>query len=364
MNNYWLWFVFSAFGGALGFIGGYLLTPLFIDGQILRADILGSLGTWAGSIATVGTLIFLIRQNIELSKRQDEQQKKQENTVRMQQGLWEKQIQSLNVKAYHSHQSEFIEVINSIERRYSKYFFSFNKKDFYNEVFPNNSRNKIEYELTDLDDKHPLKRSIVYFEHCISELIILQSSKAHFEMINNVFFNFSYSMHMIPIARKEAGEITINDKTINIFKVTNLVMELSDVMNQIRDFCELKYYHKQSNTPFYSSLIIENLLHFYSTTPQNSSSVKVNFGHFNLLKVLSKTILTVKANSIDDKEIKKLINIEDIRRGFTIENINDKGDVKNYLNKLITALHASPPSSWSNELIGLINFIEEQISNQ
>ena len=49
----------TIFTSLIAFFIGYLASPLLIDKQIIKADILSSLGTWMGSIGTIGTLIFL-----------------------------------------------------------------------------------------------------------------------------------------------------------------------------------------------------------------------------------------------------------------------------------------------------------------
>ena len=119
----------------IGCLGGGILIPLFWEFQAGNADIIASLGTWFGSIGTIGTLVFLIRQNIQIKRQQNRSNYDEEK--RMDMMLFQK---------YQMHRNEFDKLLDQLEEKHKKSQLNFcNRHQLYKNIFPENNFNKTEF---------------------------------------------------------------------------------------------------------------------------------------------------------------------------------------------------------------------------
>lgn len=119
----------------IGCFGGGILIPLFWNDHVGNSNSLANLGTFLGSIGTLGTLLFLIYQNSQIrlqqSKSNDDDEKK---------------MDILLFQKYQMHRQEFEKLLDQIEEKYKKYKLNFhNRNQLYKDMFPENNFNKTEY---------------------------------------------------------------------------------------------------------------------------------------------------------------------------------------------------------------------------
>lgn len=230
MNNNWIWLVLSAAIGSLSVMIGYLFVPLLIDGQIIRADILGSLGTWAGSIATVGTLVFLIRQNIELSKRQDKQQEQQEQQQKQQDEIWAEQKEMLHFQKYQEHKKAFFSHLSYIEK-ISRIQVNFQyKSSLYDKLFPLNNFEHCKCHIENIEEHNYIQRILQLVESIDTNFHSDNiNSRDLFEDIHHLVSELGLS-----IGTLQAGSIKISDRANidffepyeNINSIKHIIIEL------------------------------------------------------------------------------------------------------------------------------------------
>lgn len=322
---------FLIIGGGLIF-SFFALVFLILSGQVYQYDSVafGNWAMWFGAIGTIGTLVLLMIQNYNLSKHQ-------KNTEELQSALWEKQLKALNFKEYQSHISEFNDTLISIENTFSGSFLFRDKKAFYRSVFTKNNRNNIQYELDYLQPNHALEEIEQSLENVITCLIAENTlGQSHPLGTFSSYVELLDRLRLKTVPRNQFGDVTSMGATINMFQSQNQFMSLYSGYNKIRSFCQLEDYNTPQNAPATFGLITENLLHFYASD-HNSQTITVNFGHFDLLKVLSASINITKEYGLNTAGIIKLVNIYGFIRGTTILDTENRNDVREYLIKLADA---------------------------
>ncbi|QUM77537.1 hypothetical protein HWV00_15685 [Moritella sp. 24] len=322
---------FLIIGGGLIF-AFFALVFLILSGQVYQYDSVafGNWAMWFGAIGTIGTLVLLMIQNYNLSKHQ-------KNTEELQSALWEKQLKALNFKEYQSHISEFNDTLISIEKTFSGSFLFHDKKAFYKSIFTENNRNNIQYELGYLQPSHRLEQIQLSLEECLTSLITEHTPEKSNPY--EVFISYVKLLDKFRLktpSNSQFGDVTSMEVTINIFQSPDQFMSLYSGYNKIRSFCQLENYNTPQNENLNFGLITENLLHFYASDP-NSQTITVNFGHFDLLKVLSASIKITKEYGLNTAGIIKLVNIYGFIRGTTIPDTDNQNDVREYLVKLADA---------------------------
>ena len=133
----------------ISFVVGYFFIPfttklnlfLISPSQLITyiTDIISfqafiGLCTAIGSLATFGTLVYLILQNKEQKSHESKQVK-----------MWNEQNEMLSFQKYQTHRVEFFNLLSSIENRYNGIFIVKNKNKLYSRLFPSNSLVDIKY---------------------------------------------------------------------------------------------------------------------------------------------------------------------------------------------------------------------------
>lgn len=371
MNNNWIWLVAYAVTGAFSIMLGYLFVPLLIDGQIIRADILGSLGTWAGSIATVGTLVFLIRQNIELRKQQEKQQKQQNINEEKQHEMWKSQNEMLTFQKYELHYKMFNEMLDRIEveNRFRGVYVFRERSSTYQKLFPFNNISQCTSDLSQISDvsSHSLNRVVDLLKKISSESTKISNTEPNeadisFEL-NKYLFTLTTILGITLKEPNQVGSIRLGNFEHNAFfnipRALECLFALFEITNEIRRFSHLPLLDEKSllectNAYFNNSFYINYLISL-----PNISITKCNLGkHDALLKIVQAArfldnINTHDANSLfneldcyflaqaSPKDLKKLEQ-EDVVKALYEKIIlvlsqtlqEDDIELSNYLNDL------------------------------
>lgn len=341
----------SAFLLGVGFIYGFGLAT----GATWLSLNYGDVPTWLAAIGTIGTLLFAVVQNHKLVKRQDQ-------TERLQAKLWEKQLKSLNFQEYQSHISEFNVMLESIESELPTAIEFRNKKSFYQSIFNKNSRDNVEYELSEITNNHPIstiERELESHLKCIIDF----SERKHDSSLGLLlsYVQLFDRMRLSTGSNCRFADVKIsNGVTLNIFELNDLTFSLHRAYNKVRSFCQLESYQTEQNAFIDGGDLTERILHFYASDP-NSNTIIVNFGHYNLLKILSSSILIAREFELSDKKLVDLLHITGFMRGTTIKNPQDTAEVKLYLSTLADTFRELEVSN--NQIAGHITFIEESINN-
>ncbi|OCH05872.1 hypothetical protein A6D98_06175 [Aliivibrio fischeri] len=248
MNNNWIWLVLSAAIGFLSVMVGYLFVPLLIDGQIIRADILGSLGTWAGSIATVGTLVFLSYQHITNTKHQTH--------------IIEEQNELLKLEKYDKHRNQFRMLLSDIESSESMPVHFHNKNLIYKQIFPNNgfSNCLLKIDHTNNSDFfiscEKIRRELIELDISIFNLKSKKPLKDA-ERILDLLIKMNDMLDVNIQLPLTFGTITRNNKyQFNLLNIKKNFDIIFDIVNTLRDFSGLKGVYVNysgctfSHTPF------------------------------------------------------------------------------------------------------------------
>lgn len=234
MNIFWV--LILIFSGFFGVLGGFLFVPLLVDGQIIRSDILSSLGTWLGSIGTVGTLLFLSVQYRKEQKSKKDQEIKQGK-------IWAEQKETLDFQKLQTHKALFYDQLLYLEGNsdFQKIAIS-NKGSLYYKVFPKNNFLSVEFNLLNSDVRF-FDELDYKFKKCFN---ILKKSSKREECIELYEFpilmgdicealNITFEQNHI------IGDVIIVDELyFNILRPYSHIETLLSVYNALRHFSCLK----------------------------------------------------------------------------------------------------------------------------
>ncbi|MUK51073.1 hypothetical protein [Aliivibrio fischeri] len=318
MNNNLIWLVLSAAIGSLSVMIGYLFVPLLIDGQIIRADILGSLGTWAGSIATVGTLIFLIRQNIELREQQEKQQTQQNINEEKQHEMWKSQNEMLTFQKYELHYKMFNEMLDRIETedRFRGIYVFRERSSAYQQLFPFNNLLQCTSDLSQISNlsSHPLIKA----DEQLKNISIETEKIAHvFSSKNSTIFELNKQLYALTLnlglmlkEPKQVGSIRIgtfeHNAFFNITRGLDCLCSLFHIINELRRFSHLPCLNDEHLLEYTKGLFNHIFYINYILSISNENVMSCNLGKH---KVLSKIVQGVYfLNKIKQNEANLLCN--------------------------------------------------------
>jgi len=195
------------------FFIGYLVTPLLIDKQVVRADILSALGTWLGSIGTIGTLVFLSVQYRNERKARGDQEKKQEE-------MWAEKKQMLNFEKLQTHKVLFNDLLISLESDSElKPITIANKNTLYYKIFPTNDFLSLKHDLTEY--------KITLFDS------LDQHFKYYFDILQNISHrkNLSKMESLLFHIDSICDNLNVSFKIDNAIVIGNLIHEGKDNNN-------------------------------------------------------------------------------------------------------------------------------------
>jgi len=122
------------------FLGYYTTYFYYGEEMAMKADMLGAIGTWVASAATLFTLFFLIIQNNKTQKRQEQLEERQNE-------LWEAQQVKINFEMYQAHKREFFNVLDDIEKSSPMDIEFYDREGLYRRIFPMNSFYNVKFEV-------------------------------------------------------------------------------------------------------------------------------------------------------------------------------------------------------------------------
>ncbi|MFN3019226.1 hypothetical protein ACK1CN_25115 [Vibrio coralliilyticus] len=177
--------------------------------------------TWFGSVGTVGTLLFLIIQNMQLIK-----ENKKEHIHRR------RYDDMLSFQMYQMHKSEFFECLSQLESKSLPDLKFTDKESLYRKFFP---RNTFDYVTLESD----------FCLYALSELNdLLRDGKLFNSDIFLKLHNLTMAMNLVlkSSEQKRIGRVTLdfNELEVNIFQAKEILNQTNTVIKRIADFSRHK----------------------------------------------------------------------------------------------------------------------------
>ena len=205
-------FIFIAFiSGMLGIWVGVIFIPLFWEGLAFKDNIFSGIGTWIGSIGTIGTLLYLIYQNNQLRDNQKQTNEKQQE-------MWDSQREIIAFQKLQTHKKEFNAILDDLESNFPIIFV--NRANFYRNIFPNNDFEKcspkvplaIKEDQVVAGDLSDIRDATKFINDSLNEFSLLSPKKIynhthrHLHQISSIMS----TLHMNIIRPKETGDVFID----------------------------------------------------------------------------------------------------------------------------------------------------------
>lgn len=241
MKNPRLTVVIAFIAGLSGVWLGGIFIPLVMDGQIFKADILGSLGTWLGSICTAGTLIFVIRQNIELRESQKETDQKQQE-------MWDAQREIIAFQKLQAHKQQFNTMLDELERNYPIEFFD--RTSLYKNIFPNNDFESCHTKVSLIKDTSKvvagdlsdIRDATNFLRKSLDEFNRLNAS-TYYRHTHNHLGQVSSILSLLHVAintPKDTGDVFISIGAgyylLNVFDPSSSLRIIEKIVNRLMEF--------------------------------------------------------------------------------------------------------------------------------
>ncbi len=257
----------------------FFVLGAFITGGIMSTSVsltdapanwVSAIGTAMAALGTVLTLGFLIYQNIELRRSQQEETLKREAHEEKQQNMWNEQREMLVFQKLQTHKSLFNDLLDELEKRFCITFFD--RTGLYKKIFPSNGFNQFSAVV------HP--KSIKDIEagtlqDCKSLHNRVIASLMNYEKIKSKDFvhdhlhdllSFSSLLHLTLPNQHHFGDVTcrIGSEDLpltNIFNPNETIFIFEQVLQRLCDFAELE--HISSNMYWGGGYYKEALLDFF-----------------------------------------------------------------------------------------------------
>lgn len=262
----------------------FFVLGAFITGGIMSTSVsltdapanwVSAIGTAMAALGTVLTLGFLIYQNIELRRSQQEETLKREAHEEKQQNMWNEQREMLVFQKLQTHKSLFNDLLDELEKRFCITFFD--RTGLYKKIFPSNGFNQFSAVV------HP--KSIKDIEagtlqDCKSLHNRVIASLMNYEKIKSKDFvhdhlhdllSFSSLLHLTLPNQHHFGDVTCRigseDLSLtNIFNPNETIFIFEQVLQRLCDFAELE--HSSSNMylggGFYKEALLDFFLQIYN----------------------------------------------------------------------------------------------------
>jgi hypothetical protein len=236
--------------------------------------------TAIGSLATFGTLVYLILQNKEQKAHESKQVK-----------MWSEQNEMLSFQKYQTHRVEFFNLISSIENRYNGIFIVKHKNRLYSRLFPKNSLVNIKYNyeneilcsdnpfliFEDVVDAYKNETKILkLISDCqLSRVDALGVNKAVYELdlcTCKLLNLFELECILTPkLGFIHDGDFVVMDGLFPFRQIDRLI----SIINEIRQFANMAPYYGTgtgTGTGFYSPVeSAEKVIPFYLNKNNNST---------------------------------------------------------------------------------------------
>ena len=291
MNRTISFFLILISAAIISFVVGYLFIPfttklnLFLTSSsqfmtyvtdTISFQAFVGLCTAIGSLATFGTLVYLIRQNKEQKSHESKQVQ-----------MWNEQNEMLSFQKYQTHRVEFFNLLSSIENRYNGIFIVKNNNKLYSRLFPRNSLVDIKYnyESEILCTDNPF----LIFEEVIDTYkketkVLMLSRDCQLPSFDDLDVNkavcqldsctckllnlFEFECILTPkLGFIHDGDFVVMDGLSPFSQIDKLI----SIINEIRQFSNMPVYHGVG-TGFYSPLEpAEKVIPYYLNENNNST---------------------------------------------------------------------------------------------
>jgi hypothetical protein len=307
----------------IGFILGYLVIPIFdvlstllLTSSILLSHVANfmtfdkviSLFTAVGSIATFGTLVYLIIQNKEQKAHESKQVK-----------MWDEQNEQLCFQKYQAHRAEFFNLISSIEERYKGIFVVKHKNQLYKRLFPRNSFmvTIYNYEREILCSDNPFLAYENFVDKFKKETNILKLNDDESRLLESKDIEdavYKLDLSTCKILNLFGLECTETPKLGFVYDGDFVLMnglspfsqidKLMSIANELRQFANMPpYYGTRMGSSFYSPFVVAKKVIMYYMSETNITSRRV-YGS-GLIMVLLDIYEIIDLS--DDERLKVLI---------------------------------------------------------
>jgi hypothetical protein len=309
----------------VGFALGYLFIPFINDNElntlllvsfkylndisnIMTSQNIIGFFTSLGSLATFGTLVYLIMQNKEQKNHQSKQVK-----------MWDEQNEQLSFQKYQTHRAEFFNLISSIEVRNNGVFVVKHKNKLYNRLFPRNSfvdtRFNYDNEILCTDNPFLVQETVLDEYQKETNILKLNDDEClslEFKNIENAVYKLDlctckllnlFELECIEtpkIGFVHAGDFVVMDGLSPFRQIDRLI----NITNEFRQFANMPpYYGTKTGNSFYSPLIVAKKVIQYYMDENNCTSRSVYASGLTML--LLKIHETI--GLIGDEKLKGLI---------------------------------------------------------
>ncbi|MEL3923783.1 hypothetical protein V1481_10510 [Aeromonas enteropelogenes] len=266
----------------------YISFPFFVSIYLFswsvhknNLDIISIMGTWLGSIGTVGTLFFLSYQYLN-------EKEERKNNEKMQADMWMEQRESLNFQKYQVHRELFYKLLENIELD-SKTPIKFNNKhELYRRIFPQNNFSKCDYDLSKTESKNILTLEVdVILSQCEEIYRALSMREEH-----DISCLLSYHKDIVELLditilpESKTGDVIYFDSMcFNISTPYKWIFIFLEIINKIKCFANLP--PRMLKLHGYRINVEIMLLDFFLSREhaQKDKNLIINSGNLNILKI-------------------------------------------------------------------------------
>ena len=305
----------------IGFVLGYLLIPIIdelstllftlsilishVSDRMTFEKLIG-LCTAVGSLATFGTLVYLIIQNKEQKAHESKQVK-----------MWDEQNEQLCFQKYQAHRAEFFNLISSIEERYKGIFVVKHKNKLYKRLFPRNSFMvtiyNYEREILCSDNPFLIYENVVDKFNKETNILKLNNDESRSlepKDIDNAVYKLDWNTCTLLnlfglecIETPKLGFVYDGDFVLmNGLSPFSQIDKLMSIANELRQFANMPpYYGTRIGNSFYSPLVVAKKVIKYYMSKKNSRKI---YGS-NLIEILLNVYEIIDLT--DDETLKELI---------------------------------------------------------
>ncbi|ELV8647948.1 hypothetical protein QNE85_003234 [Vibrio fluvialis] len=270
------------------------------------ANWVSAIGTAMAALGTVLTLGFLIYQNIELRRSQQEETLKREAHEEKQQNMWNEQREMLTFEKLKMHKQEFNALLDELERKFTVTFFD--RTALYKGIFPNNRLQSSEINIVirnnDLNALH--KASELYAElfTLINRIESNQVTAAQEVDVADSFIRCSGKLRYylkIEIPNNDYfGDITIGegrDRFIitNVFSSLKSTSVYGEILKELSDFGGIEF-----NEPILSGNFYNKPLYAFACSHNVHGGFNVRLGQvgkafsdiYHIMRINDKYLIT------------------------------------------------------------------------
>lgn len=300
----------------VSFAVGYFILPLSLPPSKLVNHLLSATTfenivgfcTAVGSLATFGTLVYLILQNKEHKAHEAQQIK-----------MWNEQNEMLCFQKYQTHRDEFFNLIDSIEARYEGIFVIQHKNRLYRRLFPRNSfvGTLYDYENETLCTDNPFFAFESVVDEYKKETSVLKlkekelrASEIADEAIRNAVYKLDLcTCKLLNLFELECvlsptlgfvhdGDFVVMDGLSPFMQIGRLV----DIINEFRQFANMPPYYGKGGGFHQPIAVAKNVIPYYINKNEHSS--RTIFGE-NLVVALLE--LQEIIESLDGRELEDMV---------------------------------------------------------